>query len=105
MEKISIAINPTENSDSVLLTLSGELTLYSINTVLDKIKETLAEYPAVTLEINQVTGMDLSGIQLIYSIKKTLETENKKFSLRIDLPDELEELISKTGFEGLIKQK
>jgi hypothetical protein len=75
--------------------------LSSIHTLKEKLTDAISRYSTIHVIVKNIAAIDLTGIQLLFAIKRSSETLQKKFSFDIDLPDELNTIISQAGFHNL----
>ncbi|HYC87440.1 MAG TPA: STAS domain-containing protein [Chryseosolibacter sp.] len=90
--------NPHIRSDDGNVMLEGDLTIAQAGQIANKLKEMLKKDESLRVTIQNVTSMDLTFIQLLYSFTKTCRQQNKKVLLDIKLNPDLELLLSKCGF-------
>ena len=81
--------------------LDNELSFINATEIKDEILSKQDRFEHLTIQAN-LDHLDLTGIQLLYSIRRTIETQNKKLSLNIKLEEGLSSLISRCGFNELI---
>lgn len=97
----NISINPSKKKGdkSVKIILQKELTIFTIEELKTKIVDVLKKYDEIQIQISNVENIDLSFLQLIDSLKKSAHKKNKKVEMNVELPENLEELMSNAGFE------
>lgn len=76
----------------------GMLTLQNAPQIKDSLKEPLQEYDIVDLIAKDVTGIDVSFLKILKSFKEFLEKKGKKVNVRMDMPYDLNRIMSETGF-------
>jgi len=86
----------------IRITLKNELTIYSIESIKDKIIESVMNYDQIEFEIKEVNSMDLSFIQLLYSIKITAETLKKIVSFNVNLSDDIKSLFNNSDLSKVL---
>jgi anti-anti-sigma factor len=91
------------NENNLTISLEGELTLNNATAIRNQLIEALGKCDSLQLKLNQVTSIDLSGIQLLHSLNKTCQYSGKNLAIEISLDRELELLIARTGFESLLE--
>lgn len=94
-EKI-IQIRPSKKKgeSSASIIFEKELTIFSLEGIKDKIIDTVAKYDHIEFVFKAINNMDLSFVQLIYSIKQTAKTQNKKITFNMDLPGDIKLLFN-----------
>jgi len=100
----SIQIKPSkkkgENMASIIL--ENELTIFSIESMKDKIIEAVMKYDHVEFALKNINNVDLTFIQLLYSVKKTAEALNKKVSFDVELPDDIKSLLNNSDLSKVL---
>lgn len=106
MRKAKITVIPAEDNDNgqSILRIEGELTLNTIEETLAEVKAIVDEHQNLLIELRQIDNLDLTGVQLLYAIKKTAEASKKTINYSIELPDELSTIINHAGFNDLINK-
>ncbi len=82
------------------MTVEGDLTISQCDKFRDKIMEVIESHPKIEIRLQNVENIDLSILQIIASVKHTLEPD--KFKLVVNLQDDLKKLISNTGFTEML---
>src|SRR5687767_1913326 len=105
MKKVNIHTSPMQIDDTTIgeVLMEGELTLRNVSAMQRRLLEALQKHQALKISVRNVTAIDLSCIQLLYSAIKTSEEMKKHLDMDIHLPAEFESLLTKAGFESLIK--
>ncbi|OQY00655.1 MAG: hypothetical protein B6I20_08445 [Bacteroidetes bacterium 4572_117] len=94
---------PKKDEDVARIFLTGDLGVNKFKSVVDKISEAESKYENIEINIGEVIAFDLASLQLLISLKKTREKNNKKISFNIDLSKDLTDLLNITGFTNIIK--
>lgn len=82
---------------SIHMIFEGLLTLQNAPLIKESLKEPLHEYDSVDLIAKDVTGIDVSFLNILKSFKEFLENQGKKVNVRIEMPYNLNRIISETG--------
>jgi anti-anti-sigma regulatory factor len=103
MKKASIHIKSQgKNKDKIaLVQIEGELVLGNLDTIKKDMLETIKQYNRLHIEVKNVKAMDLTCIQLLCAVKKTLQDFGKYASFQIELPQELTLILNHAGFTQL----
>ncbi len=80
----------------------SDLTVFTIEDTKDQIDEYLKSGNKVRIIMEKVTGIDLSYIQLIYSLKKSAGGGKLFYEFEEDLSPEIRELLQNTGFTDIL---
>jgi anti-anti-sigma regulatory factor len=82
------------------LTVDDELSYVNASVIASEIQKHITEFDELNINAN-VAHIDLTGIQLLFSIKKSCENKQKKVNFNVKMGHELKELMLKAGFNEL----
>ena len=85
-------------SGSQHLTLTGDICVSFIEKIKSRIDAIKLIQDKIVIELKDITSIDLSAVQLLYSFKKTVEKSGKKVIINSDLPASFKETLSNAGF-------
>ena len=90
----NIKIKPSKKKgeSKVSIILENELTIFSVEAIKDNIIEAIKKYDMIEFVLKNISNMDLTFVQLFYSIKISAEKLNKKVSFDVELSDDIESL-------------
>lgn len=91
-KNIQIKPSKKKGENKVSIILKNELTIFSIEQLQSKIIETVKKYDEIEFNLNDISNMDLTFIQLFYSIKRTADKQKKKVSFTDNLADDVKSL-------------
>ena len=83
-----------------ILYVDDELSFINAAQIKDEILHKLKEFDQLIIQAN-IAHLDLTGVQLLYSIRKSCETFNKQVTYNIKMNEELKNLVARSGFEEL----
>ena len=83
-----------------ILYIDDELSFINSEQIKQDILSHLKEFDHLLIQAN-IAHLDLTGVQILYSIQKTCETLNKQVTYNIKMNEELKNLISRAGFKEL----
>ena len=86
------------SGDHTTVTLKGEVTVQNANTIKSDIVSALKKFSAVIVDITNITGGDLSLLQIICSAHRTADIMNKRFSIRGGDQKTYQRLIWQSGY-------
>ncbi|MDM8543619.1 STAS domain-containing protein [Desulfococcaceae bacterium HSG9] len=87
-----------EKNGNAIFHMKGAMTVYEAVSIRDAFIEGLEAFNGVILDLKKVTKLDIPGIQLIVSAKKTAEKRKKAFTVS-GFSDSVAETVFRTGFE------
>ena len=89
-------------SNVTVVSVIGDFTLPNVQKWRTAIEAALKQSPTVLVSLGLAQDIDLSGIQLLYSVRKTALSGNKEFHLTGEVPEIIAERLFDAGF---IQQK
>lgn len=81
------------------LVLSGEVGINSIIKIKTKIDTIKFDCDKIFFELKNIDSFDLSSVQLLYSLRKSLQDNGKTVSIISDLPGNLMMTLCNAGFD------
>ncbi len=102
MNRKSLEIHKTKDGDSKLanLYIDNELSFINSNDIKDEIMNRINDFDQLNIQAN-IAHIDLTGIQLLYSIKKSCAAVRKQVKFNFKLNSELKNLVVRSGFNDL----
>jgi MFS superfamily sulfate permease-like transporter len=85
-----------------ILSIDDELSFINAPNIATEIQKHLNEFDQLNINAS-LAHIDLTGIQLLYSIKKSCENNQKKVNFNIKISQEQKDLILKAGFNELFE--
>lgn len=104
MKKRALEIPKVKKGETIKATLYVDDELSFINAAEiqeDILKHVKDDFDQLNIQASLV-HLDLTGIQLLYAIKKTCETFNKQVTFSMKMNEELKTLITRAGFKELL---
>jgi anti-anti-sigma regulatory factor len=100
MENTNISFIPLNDMSIKTLEINvvKEASIKFEQEVHQKIIDVFADYDKYIFNLKNIEVIDLSFIQLLLSIQKTVKSSNKKISFNIELPENLLSIIENSGF-------
>ena len=83
-------ISSQKKEDVIYLRLKGEITINETANLKDILLQNLAEGQSLELSLEQVTKIDTSGLQVLYSAYQTAHKQGKKLCLVKPSPEFIE---------------
>ncbi|MFO8001100.1 MAG: hypothetical protein R6U46_07645 [Marinilabilia sp.] len=102
MKDENFQIQVKDTGDEVQLTFSGQLTITHIQKIKDGVGENIDFSKNISVYVDNPENLDITFLQLLQSLKTTAEVNQKQFSVTATLPNELESLVSNSGFADLL---
>jgi anti-anti-sigma regulatory factor len=92
-----------KKSKTQVLLLEGEFGLKYIDRIKSRIDSINFDSNKIVIELKDINSIDLSAIQLVYSLKKTLCDKGKVVNIVSEIPEEIIPIIRNTGFYDFLK--
>lgn len=104
MKRNVLDIPKVRKGDFVKATLSidGELSFINATTILSDVQNHILEFDQLNIQAS-LAHIDLTGIQILYSIKKSCALNQKDVIFNIKMNEELTQLILRSGFKELFE--
>lgn len=99
----SVRIRKDRKSKNQHIILAGDIGIKCIDQIKSRIESIEIGSREVVIELKNIHSIDLSTVQLIYSLRKSLGDKGIKAELVSDIPEELILILRNTGFDDLIK--
>lgn len=74
-------LNITQPGDTGPLKISGTLDIYTVDTLRDVLAEHVKQQTALLLDLSEVDGCDVAGLQLLCSAHKSAEASRAPFAV------------------------
>ncbi len=100
MKSYTIKINEKKNNTEILL--SGNLTISNSESIYKKILSIVTTSKKTTIHLNNIENIDLTMVQILHSVKRTILKEGKEFTTIANLPKDLSLLMDKSGFKNIL---
>jgi len=104
MNRKSLEIHKLTNGDNQIATLyiDNELSFINSNDIREEILAHLNDFDQLNIQAN-IAHIDLTGIQFLYSVKKSCAAVNKQVKLNFKMNSELKNLVIRSGFAELFE--
>ena len=87
-----------QSDDKRILFINGELTIQNASELKRILIESIDNSEHVVLNLDNVTEVDLSCLQLLYSAHKTAAKSNRRFTLNNNCPEVFKKAVKDTGY-------
>jgi len=101
-QNIQIIPSRKKGSKAVTINLENELTIFSVEGMKDKIFEAVKKYNDIKFELQNINNMDLTFVQMLYSVRKTAQEKNKKVSFNTELSDDIMSLFNNSDLNKIL---
>jgi len=91
-----------KNKEGVQLLVQGDLKVQHANDFKDFLLESMNRASNEKLMLGQVTGIDVTGVQLTYLWKKSLRKQGREATIELPENESLKELLEKTGITNTL---
>ena len=102
---ITFTLKENKGKNSADIIMSGDIILDEIENVHKKLMEASDKYAKIELLVNNVTQIDMSGIQFLIAFRKKMKNKNKTEYINLKLDIEDEKVMIRAGFSYLLGKK
>ncbi len=81
---------------------SGQLTINYIQKIKEMVSEQVDFSKDIIVHVDNPDNLDITFLQLLQSLKTSAEFNKRQFSVTATLPNELDSLVSNSGFSDLL---
>lgn len=93
------SIKIADNAGVTELTCTGNLIINHIEKIYGELQESLSTDNSVSVVIDDPENLDITFVQLVMAIKKSVTEKGHTFSIKTKLKDDLKQLVLKAGLE------
>ncbi|GAH69845.1 unnamed protein product [marine sediment metagenome] len=103
MENVRVNIEPGKKKDGgkATLILNGDLSYKNSDSIKKEIISVVEQYNNIELQLENVEELDITCIQIFYSLKNTFSKAGKKITFKTSLPENLKAIIMNSGFNEI----
>lgn len=104
MKKNTIEISKEKKGEARkgILTLESEITFSNSKELLDNYMASIDKFDTLVMQ-GTIDQIDLTGIQAIYSIRKSLMASKKTLAIGIKMNEETKNLVLRSGFKEIFE--
>lgn len=96
-------IDEDSSGKKIKLLFTGSLTLPNARDIKNALENQVDDFNTVELTAKEVSGIDVSFLQIIESYRNTKESEGKNIRILMDLPYDLKTLLANAGIAYPLK--
>lgn len=89
-------------NDIVNFTIKKELSINNVSEVKEKLIKEINQNDEIKIILKKIDYIDLPGLQLLVSARKTIVNKGKKVSFSFDLSKEMDVIFKNSGFNSLL---
>ncbi len=107
MESFSITLVPFvfEGKKNVKFILEGELTIKNAKEIRQSMDAAISEHEGFEVVLENVLSLDVTFLQLLYSMEKTIRSQQKTMDLKMNLTAEIENILKYNGLEHMLQSQ
>lgn len=102
-ENIQVKPSKKKGEKKVTVVLENDLTIYSVDELKKIIDDLYKKYDDLNFEFKNIKNIDLTFVQLLFSIKQSALNDDKKITLDVDMPEDLELLFNNADIKRVFK--
>lgn len=103
-ENIQIRPSKKEGEKKVTIILENDLTIYSVDELKTIIVDNYKKNDEINFELKNIKNIDLTFIQLFFSLKHSAIGEGKTVSFDINMPDDLKLLFNNADINKIFRK-
>ena len=100
---MQIKPSKTKGVKKVKILLDNELTIFSIEEIKDKIVKTFFDNQKIDITLKNISNMDLSFVQFLYSLRISADKLNKEITYTTDFNDDIQSLFHNSDIDKIFK--
>jgi MFS superfamily sulfate permease-like transporter len=100
---IHIKSSKKKGEKHVSITLENDLTIYIVEELKEKIIESYKKHDLIDFKLKNIKNIDLTFIQLFFSLQQASHKEGKTIAFDIDFPDDLDLLFSNSDIKKVFR--
>lgn len=106
MRNVIINATPIKGSKpkNINITIEGDFNLHNAEEIKQQLLQNVKNAQHITLDLKNITDFDLSSLQILFALHKTIKNSNKNITLNYQLPDELFSVINHCGYAKLLNE-
>ncbi len=102
---INISSLDSQNNNVCKVFIEGDLSIGNAVEIRSKLQQALLDFSVVEVVADNVTNIDLTSIQIFYSLLKTPSlTNDKSITLELKLNNDLHVLLEQGGFGAILSE-
>lgn len=86
----------------VKITIKKELSINNLAEMKEKLKKAINEHQQIDIILKKIDYIDLPGLQLLVSARKTVINKGKKITFSFDFSKEMQDIFNNSGFNALL---
>lgn len=102
MDNLQYKVVYDELPEKAIMRFSGQLIINYIENITDIVKGKVNTSKDLDIIVDNPESVDITFIQLLVSVKNTIEKAGKKVNIDANLKDEIQALITNAGFNHVI---
>lgn len=104
MRNVIIHAAPIKGSKPKAITISieGDFNLHNADEIKKQLLQNIKNAQLIAVNLKNITDFDLSSIQILFALHKTIKKLNKDITIDYQLPDELYAVINHCGYTKLL---
>nr|WP_319400366.1 hypothetical protein [uncultured Carboxylicivirga sp.] len=102
MDNLPYKVQYDELPEKNILRFSGQLIINYIESITEIVKDKLTTSKDLDIQVEDPDAVDVTFIQLLFSIKKTFDVAGTNVTVTSELKEEVKTLIGNSGFNYLL---
>jgi len=103
INNIYIKSSKKKGEKKVSIILENDLSIYTIENIKDKIIDSYKKNDVINFKLKNLKNIDLTFIQLVFSLKNASLKEGKTVTFDVDLPEDLDLLFRNSDIKKVFR--
>lgn len=87
-----------QDENTRVVKLTGEMTVRTIAEAWQNLREALQDSDKITVDVSEISAVDMSFIQLLLSARRSAAQQHKEFRLATPVEGDIRDTLSRGGF-------
>lgn len=104
METYNINLSPftSEGKSAVKVVIEGDLSIRNAQNLKEPLEAAFNKYDLFEVELQNITALDITSIQLMYSLKKAVRAKSKTMNLTLNVSEEIQNVLEYSGLTKIL---
>lgn len=102
MKNIDIKYTGKGKSKKAIIQINNECSVHNIENLYNKLKIEVEKTNFSEIELQNISNIDLAGIQFLLVLKRKISERNPEIKIRMNLNEEMNLLINRSGLNNIL---
>jgi ABC-type transporter Mla MlaB component len=101
MEDLKISYKGKGRNKTATITFNNQLTVFNVEKVFITLTESVNTEMVDQVEVNNLSNLDLAGLQLLIALKNKLKQTNKQIGFSFHIDSNMQDVVTHCGFTDI----